>query len=83
MTNTADDAARLMKVLDGQRFRIGAGHWVVVRSLVDQSHLQLELSGTSCVTADFELPDSFDCRSGEHMAWLLGRIEEYLKARDT
>jgi hypothetical protein len=79
----ADDASRLMKVLVGQRFRIGACHWVVDRSIVAQNHVQLELSGTSSASLDFELPDSFDCRSGEHMAWLLSRIEDRLKARDT
>jgi hypothetical protein len=83
MTYAADDASRLMKVLVGQRFRIGARHWVVDRSTVARNHVQLELSGTSRASLDVELPDSFDCRSGEHMAWLLGRIEEQLKARES
>jgi hypothetical protein len=77
------DATRLMRVLSGQRFRVGDSHWVVLQSLVEHNHLQLELSGAHMVSIDFDLPDTFDCRSGEHMAWLLGQIEEQLKARRT
>jgi hypothetical protein len=80
MTHAADDSSRLMKVLVGQRFRIGARHWVVERGRVEHNRLQLDVSGTSRASIACELPDSFDCRSGEHMAWLLGRIEEELKA---
>ena len=80
MMYAADDASRLMKTLVGQRIRIGTHHWVVDRSTVAHNHVQLELSGTSSASLDFELPDSFDCRSGEHMAWLLSRIEDQLKS---
>jgi hypothetical protein len=76
------DASHLMLVLAGQRFRIGAQHWVVQQTVVEPGRLRLELTGTTTVTLEVELPDSFDSRSGEHMAWLIGRIEAQLKDPD-
>jgi hypothetical protein len=77
---STSDASRLMKTLSGQRMRIGTRHWVVKRSLVEQNRIRLELSGAPAVCIDFVLPESFDCRSGEHMAWLLAQVEEQLRA---
>jgi hypothetical protein len=77
------DASRLKLVLERQRIRVGDAHWVVRRSVLEQRRLLLDLQGPGNVSVELELPDSFDCRSGEHMAWLIGQIEEHLKSRDT
>ena len=79
----AADATRLTRVLAGQRLRFGAGQWIVLDSTVAKNSLRLDLRGIVHVSFELELPDSFDCRSGEDMAWLLGQIEARLEARES
>jgi hypothetical protein len=73
------DASHLKLVLSGQRFRVDERHWVVNQTRVDGNQLLLELSGPSVASIECELPDSFDCHSGQHMGWLIGQIEAQLK----
>ena len=77
------DATRLTRVLAGQRLRFGAGQWIVVDSAVAKNRLRVDLRGAIDASVELELPEAFDCRSGEHMAWLLGQIEARLAARQS
>lgn len=72
------DATRLTRVLAGQRLRFGAGQWIVLDSAVAKNRLRIDLRGAVDVSFELELPEAFDCRSGDDMAWLLGQIEARL-----